>query len=143
MPVLGTPFLFLKAEIKTPRCFLMVPPCGFLFLHFCGSCALKCMGSQTPALQNRRFGNCKIGGCKETANPMLTLCQPCANPSPTFCQPVANLFCQPLSNPLFPWTPGTRLETWVNGFLGNVKTGVFLWKMVHCKATSVASIDVQ
>ena len=24
------------------RRFLMVPPCGFLFLRFCGSCALKC-----------------------------------------------------------------------------------------------------
>ena len=57
-----------------------------------------------------------------------TPCQPFANPSPTFCQPFlptlrqpfANLFCQPLSNPLFPWTPGTRLETRVNGFLGSI-----------------------
>ena len=39
---------------------------------------------------------------------------------PTFRQPFAhfsNLFCQPLSKPLFwTWTPGTGLETWVNGF---------------------------
>ena len=24
------------------RCFLMVPPCGFLFLRFCANCALRC-----------------------------------------------------------------------------------------------------
>ena len=24
------------------RCFLMVPPCGFLFLRSCDDCALKC-----------------------------------------------------------------------------------------------------
>ena len=41
----------------------------------------------------------------------------CANPLPTFCQPFANLFCQPLSKPLLPWVPGTRLETRVDGFL--------------------------
>ena len=27
---------------KSFRCFLMVPPRGFLFLHSCGGCALKC-----------------------------------------------------------------------------------------------------
>ena len=37
-----------------------------------------------------------------------------ANPLPTLRQPLANPF---LSNPLFPWTAGTRLETRVNGFL--------------------------
>ena len=66
---------------------------------------------------NGRLENCKIGGCKEIrqpfANPSPTPCQPFANLSPTLCQP----FCQPLSKPLFPWTPGTRLETWANGFL--------------------------
>ena len=73
---------------------------------------------------NGRLGNSEIGGCKEIpfANPSPTLCQPFANPSPTFRQPFANLFCQTLSNPLFPWTPGTRLETLVNGFLVTVGT---------------------
>ena len=37
---------------------------------------------------------------------------------PTFS---ANLFCQPLSKPLFPWTPGTGLETRVNGFSDIIK----------------------
>ena len=82
--------------------------------------APKLPWSHKPSLLNGRLDNCKIGGCKETcqpfANPSPTLCQPCANPSPTFRQPFANLFCQPLSNPLFPWTLGTRLETWINGF---------------------------
>ena len=59
----------------------------------------------------REFRNWRVQG-----NP-LTLRQAFANPSPTFRQPFANLFCQPLSNSLFPWTPGTRLETLVNGFL--------------------------
>ena len=66
--------------------------------------------SHNPSLLNGRLENCKIGGRKEIrqpfANPSPTLCQPFANPSPTFRQPFANLFCQPLSNPLFPWTPG-------------------------------------
>ena len=60
---------------------------------------------------NGRLENCKMGGCKEIR-------QPFANPSPTFRQPFANLFCQPLSKTLFPWTPGTGLETRVSGFLG-------------------------
>ena len=61
------------------------------------------------------------------ANPVPTLCQPFANPSPTFHQPFANLFCQPLSNPLFPWTLGTRLdtETRVNGFLASSFPSIF------------------
>ena len=67
---------------------------------------------------NGRLGNSEIGGVQGNpltlrqpfANPSPTLCQPFANPSPTFYQPFANLFCQPLSNPLFPWTPGTRLD---------------------------------
>ena len=46
-----------------------------------------------------------------------TMCQPCVIPLPTFRQLFANLFCQPLSKPLFPWTPGAGLETRVNGFL--------------------------
>ena len=58
--------------------------------------------SHKPCLLNGRLENCKIGGCKEIrqpfANPSPTLCQPFANLSPT----LANLFCQPLSNPLFP-----------------------------------------
>ena len=74
--------------------------------------------SHKPPLLNGRFGNCKIWGVQGNSP---TLCQPFANPSPTFCQPFANLFCQRLSNPLFPWTPGTRLETRVNGFLGSEK----------------------
>ena len=45
-----------------------------------------------------------------------------ANPVLTLSKPFAKLFCQPLSNPLFPWTPGTRLETRVNGFLVNYTT---------------------
>ena len=60
---------------------------------------------------NRRLGSSEIGGCKEICrpftNPSPTPRQPFANPSPTFRHPFANLFCQPLSNPLFPWTPGT------------------------------------
>ena len=77
--------------------------------------------SHKPMSLSGRLGNSEIGGCKEIrqpfANPSPTPRQPLANPSPTFRQPFANLFCQPLSNPLFPWTPGTRLETRVNGFL--------------------------
>ena len=65
---------------------------------------------------NGCLGNSEIGGCKE-------IHQPFADPSPTFRQPFANLLCQPLSNPLFPWTPSTRLETRVNGFLG-----IGVWK---------------
>ena len=44
-------------------------------------------------------------------NSLPTLRQCCANPSPTFRQPFANIFCQPLSELLFPWAPITRLET--------------------------------
>ena len=71
------------------------------------------MESQTQSSTRapRELQNWRVQG-----NPP-TLRQPCANPSPTFRQPFANLFCQPLSNPLFPWTPGTCLETRVNGFL--------------------------
>ena len=67
--------------------------------------------SHKPPLPNGRFGNCNMQGNSPT------LRQPFANPSPTFRRPFANPFCQPLANPLFPWTPGTRLETRVNGFL--------------------------
>ena len=80
------------------------------------------MESQTSVSKRapREFRNWRVQG-----NP-LTLRQPFANPSPTPRQPFANplptfsanLFCQPLSNPLFPWTPGTRLETLVKAFLG-------------------------
>ena len=93
--------------------------------------------SHKPVSLNGRLGNSEIGGCKEPfANPLPTLRQPCA---PTLRQPFANLsptlcrpFCQPLSDLLFPWTPGTRLETRVNGFLVNVTTvaslsGNFCW----------------
>ena len=65
-----------------------------------------------PMSLNGRLGNSETGGCKEIrqpfANPSPTPRQPFASPSPTFGQPFANPFCQPLSNPLFPWTPGTR-----------------------------------
>ena len=64
---------------------------------------------------NGCLGNSKIGGCKG-------ICSPFTNPSPTFRQPFADLFCQPLSKPLFPFTPATRLETWVYGFFGFEKT---------------------
>ena len=37
-----------------------------------------------------------------------TLRQPFRNPLPTLRQPFANLVCQPLSKPLFPWAPITR-----------------------------------
>ena len=74
--------------------------------------------SHKPVSLNGRLGNSENwGGARKSANPSPTLCQPFANPSPTFRQLFANLFCQPLSNPLFPWTPGTRLETLVNCFL--------------------------
>ena len=32
---------------------------------------------------------------------------------------ILRLFCQPLSKPLFPWTPGAGLETRISGFLVN------------------------
>ena len=85
------------------------------------------MESQTSVSKRapREFRNWRLQG-----NP-LTLRQPLANPVPPLCQPLANLsptssanlFCQPLlPTPLkphpFPWTPGTRLEMLVNGFLG-------------------------
>ena len=66
--------------------------------------------SHKPALLNGRFGNCKVGGCKET------LCQLFANLVPTLHQPFANLFCQPLCKLLFLRAPIARLETRVNGF---------------------------
>ena len=77
---------------------------------------------------NGRLGNSEIGGCKEIrqpfTNPSPTLCQPFANPSPTFRQPFANplptFSANPSPTPLFPWTPGTRLETRVNGLLVKV-----------------------
>ena len=63
----------------------------------------------------REFRNWRVQG-----NP-LTLRQPFANLSPTFRQPFANplptFSAKPLSKPLFPYAPGTRLETRVNGFL--------------------------
>ena len=71
-------------------------------------------------LQNWRVQGNPPTLCQPFANPSPTHRQPFANPSPTSRQPFASLFCQPLSNPLFPWTPGTRLETRVNGFLGFV-----------------------
>ena len=79
--------------------------------------------SHKPTLLNGRFGNCKIGGCKEARQPFAnsspTLCQPFANPSPTF-RPFANLFCQrqptPLQAPLSV-DPRHAVETWVNGRL--------------------------
>ena len=43
--------------------------------------------SHKPALLNGRFGNCKVGGCAETANPSPTLRLPFANLSPTLCHP--------------------------------------------------------
>ena len=82
---------------------------------------------------NGHLGNSEIGGCKEIrqpfANPSPTPRQPFANPSPTFRQPFANLFWQPLSNPLLPWTPGTRLETRVNGFLVSRKLPISMEKL--------------
>ena len=60
-------------------------------------------------------------GARKSGNPSPSLRQAFANPSPTLRQPFLptlcfNLFCQPLSKPLFPWAPGTRLGTRVNGF---------------------------
>ena len=74
--------------------------------------------SHKPPLLNGRSEIEMLEGARKLANPLPTFRQPFANPLPTPRQPFANLFCQPLSNPLFPWTPGTRLETRVNGFLG-------------------------
>ena len=68
-------------------------------------CVKICPWSHKSVSLNGHLGNSEIGGpCKET--PLLTLRQP-----------FANLFCQPLSKALFPWTPGPGLETRVNGFL--------------------------
>ena len=58
-----------------------------------------------PSLLNGRLENCRIGGCKALRQP----------------------FCQPLSSPLFPWTPGTRLETRVNGPCGSACCGLVCW----------------
>ena len=53
-----------------------------------------------------------------------TLCQPFANLSPTLLptprQPFANPFCQPLSNPLFPWTPKHPFRDTGWRFLGRI-----------------------
>ena len=43
--------------------------------------------------------------------------EPFANPLPTVHQHFANHFCRLLSKLLFPWAPGTCLETRVIGFL--------------------------
>ena len=72
------------------------------------------MESQTRVSKRAPREIPKLEGARKSANSLPTLRQPCANPSPTLRQPFANLFCQPLSNPLSPWTPGTRLETRVN-----------------------------
>ena len=82
------------------------------------------MESQTRVSKRtpREFQNWRVQGNPLTLrNPSPTLCQPFANPSPTFRQPFANHFCQPLSKPLFPWAPGTGLETRVSGFLDTSK----------------------
>ena len=48
----------------------------------------------------------RLGGCgSQGLYNRSSLYQPFANLSPTFCQPFANLFCQPLSKPLFPCDP--------------------------------------
>ena len=77
------------------------------------------MESQTQSFKRGASRIAKLECARKAANPLPILRQPCANPLPTLRQPFANLFCQPLSNPLFPWTPGTRLETRVDGFLGD------------------------
>ena len=77
--------------------------------------------SHKPAIVNRHFGNCKIGGCKEThepfanpfAKPVPTLRQPFANLSPTLCQP---FLPTPLQAPLSV-QPRHAFRTRVNGFL--------------------------
>ena len=78
------------------------------------------MESQTSVSKRapREFRNWRMQG-----DP-LTLRQPFANPSPTLRQPFANLsptlrqpFLPTPPQALFPWAPGTRLETRVNGFL--------------------------
>ena len=58
----------------------------------------------------------KEGARKPFANPSPTFS---ANPSPTFPANLSPTFSanRPLSEILFPWGPGTRLETPVNGFL--------------------------
>ena len=71
------------------------PPLPILQTPSAGHC-LDTHGKRVP----REFRNLRVQG----------------NP-PTLRQPFANLFCQPLSKPLFPWAPGTRLEARVNGFL--------------------------
>ena len=82
--------------------------------------ASKAMESQTRSskrapreLQHWRVQANPPTLCQPSANP---ICQPFANPSPTFS-------ANPLSNPLFPWTPGTHLETRVNGFFKNLIVG--------------------
>ena len=74
---------------------------SFFVVPFLSPIANPDTWSRKPALLNGRFGNCKIGGRKETR-------QPFASPSPPLCQPFrqpfADLFCQPRSKPLFPWS---------------------------------------
>ena len=79
------------------------------------------MESQTSVSKRapREFRTWKVQGSP------LTLRQPCANPVPTLRQPFANSLPtfsarQPLFKPLFPWAPGTGLETRVNGFLAGI-----------------------
>ena len=54
-------------------------------------CAKKIPWSHKPALLNRRFGSCRVGGSMEA------LCQPDANLFPTLCQPFLQT---PLQAPL-------------------------------------------
>ena len=99
---------------------------------------LKCTCHQSALSVTRQTctWNCRVQG-----NPP-TLRQPFANPSPTFRQPFANLFCQPLSKPLFLWTPGTGLETRVNVFLVVPLKGKLSCRhRVLVKAKSEASIE--
>ena len=80
------------------------------------------MESQTRVSKRTPREFPKLESARKSANPLPTPRQPFANPSPTFRQPLANLLYQPLSNPLFPWAPGTRLETRVNGVLGSASS---------------------
>ena len=101
------------------------------------------MESQTSVSKRapREIRNWRVQGNPLTlrqpfANPLPTLRQPLANLSPTF---FANLFCQPLSNPLFPSTSGTRLETLVNGFL-DVRARMNLLFSSNSKTTRAAKM---
>ena len=108
----------------------------FVYVQFSKTSPLKSGESSEKSSGENRVKSCHVCGCHGFSRPETRVSKRAprkflnwrvqgnpltANPSPTFRQPFADLLCQPLSKPLFPWAPGTRLETRVNGFLENAQ----------------------